>query len=364
MKFKINREKILPDLQKVCSVVEKNQALPILQNLLIKAENKKIILTATDSEVEIVAILDHEIEIEGKVTTSARKLLDICRALQNDADIEFNFNKGKIYIKSNKSRFNLATLPAEDFPATDELEEACEFSLSHVGFRNMLVGTMFSMAQQDVRYYLNGLLLELGKDDIRAVATDGHRLAMKEIKAEVKGEKKIIIPRKGVIELVRLLDSDDGDVHVKVGSNNIHILINNIQITSRLIDGSFPDYEKVLPEPSENIAKIDRELMKQALRRAAILSNDKYKGVRILLKNNLLTAFAHNLEQEEAEEEITIEYSGDEIEIGFNVNYIIEILSCISTDKFVLSLSDSNSSCLILPDGETSSKYVVMPMKL
>ncbi len=366
MNFNINRNEILPSLQTVCSVINRRQSLPILNNLLIVVEKGKIILTGTDMEVEMVTEINHSSETQGEITVPARKLLDICRALPDESNINLSFNKDRILVKAGKSKFTLATLPATEFPSTEALGSSIKISLPQDEFKALLEDTMFSMAQQDVRYYLNGLLLELEKNSLRAVATDGHRLALKEIKVKtgIEEPQQIIIPRKGVVELVRLLDGDDKNVSIEVSQNHIRVSKEKLQFTSKLIDGKFPDYQKVIPKEGAHPVITNRERLKQGLIRASILSNEKYKGIRLVLQHDQLKAFAHNPEQEEAEEEIEINYEGDEIEIGFNVTYLLDALSIIKTEQVILNISDPNSSCLVLPDNETECKYVVMPMRL
>jgi len=366
MNFNIKRDEFLPLLQVVCSMIDRRQVLPILSNLLVVAEKEKITLTGTDMEVEMVVSIDHQADTPGEITVPARKLFDICKALPDGSKIGLSFNNDKVLIKSGKSKFTLATLPASEYPATEALAKNSEISLPQKEFRALLEDTMFSMAQQDVRYYLNGLLLEFEKNSLRAVATDGHRLALKEIKVQtgIEEAQQIIIPRKGVIELIRLLDGEDENISVEVSQNHIRVSKDRIQFTSKLIDGKFPDYQRVIPKEGEYPVKTNRDILKQGLIRASILSNEKYKGIRLVLQNDLLKAFAHNPEQEEAEEEIEVSYEGEDIEIGFNVTYLLDALSSIKTEQVILNISDPNSSCLILPDDETDCKYVVMPMRL
>jgi DNA polymerase-3 subunit beta len=366
MNFNITRSEILPSLQTVCGVIDRRQALPILSNLLIVAEKDKLVLTGTDMEVEMVTTISHQPETSGEITVPARKLLDICKALPEDSKIGLNFNKDQVLVKSGKSKFTLATLPATEYPSTEALGNSSQIMLPQKEFKALLEDTMFSMAQQDVRYYLNGLLLELDKNSLRAVATDGHRLALKEIKVKtgIEEAQQIIIPRKGVIELIRLLDGEDENINVEVSQNHIRVSKDKVQFTSKLIDGKFPDYQRVIPKEGDHPVKTNRDTLKQGLIRASILSNEKYKGIRLVLQNDMLKAFAHNPEQEEAEEEIEINYKGDDIEIGFNVTYLLDALSSIKTEDVIINISDPNSSCLILPDDDTDCKYVVMPMRL
>ncbi len=366
MKFSISREDLLPGLHDVISVVDRRQSLPILSNIMLEADKDGFKLTATDMEVELVSSSPSNLGVEGQITIPARKLFDICKSLPDSSLLEFDATKDRVQVKSSKSRFALSSLPAREFPLTDIDQFPTNFSVNENEFKSLLEDTMFGMAQQDVRYYLNGLLIELRPDTIRAVATDGHRLAMKEIAVptSVKETTQIIIPRKGVLELVRLLDNNEQPIQVNVSANHIRFHIGSIRFTSKLIDGKFPDYERVIPRGSDNELLADREVLRQSLTRASILSNEKYRGVRIEVMQGSLKAQAQNPEQEEAEEEIPVDYQGDNIEIGFNVSYLLDAITAIKTDKVKILLTDANSSCLILPADDGPCKYVVMPMRL
>lgn len=366
MKFNLDRDELLPSLQVVNSVVERRHTLPALSNLLVSTGSSGITLTGTDMEVELISTINKPSKEAKEFTIPARKLLDICRALPETAVLEFNVEKDQVVIKSGKSRFTLVTLPAKDFPSTETSEPIIEFEIKQEDLKSLIEDTMFAMAQQDVRYYLNGMLLEVSEHTLKAVATDGHRLALKEIQQETDANelKQLIIPRKGVMELAKLLTNTEDKVKVQISKNHIRMRIDSILFTSKLIDGRFPDYERVVPKESSNTMKADRGALKQSLTRASILSNEKYKGVRIILKKDSLKAFAHNPEQEEAEEELEVEYSGDEMEIGFNVTYLLDAINAIKTDKVVMTTTSPDSSCLLLPEDKTNCKYVVMPMRL
>ncbi len=366
MKFSILREDLLPALQTVNGVVERRQTLPILSNLLLNAQQDSILLTASDMEVELTMETNNAVDSIGEVTLPARKLLDICRALPDEANLNLNIAGDRVLLTSGKSRFILSTLPAQEYPLVEINENIADFKISQSKLKTLLDRTAFAMAQQDVRYYLNGLLFELEGDRLRAVATDGHRLALcdTEVKSDQQTLIQIIIPRKGVMELLRLLHEGDDDILVQISKNHIRIKLGLIQFTSKLIDGKFPDYVKVIPAEAENYVIADKELLRQSLTRASILSNEKYKGVRIILEKDKLRALTHNPEQEEAEEEIEVSYSGEELEIGFNVSYLLDALSHIKTEKVQITMIDPSSSCLILPDGPSKTKYVVMPMRL
>jgi len=366
MKFSILREEILPALQIVNGVVERRQTLPILSNLLLVASKDAVTLTATDMEVELVVAINKSLESSGEVTMPARKLLDICRALPEQAKLNVDASGDRVLLKSGKSRFTLSTLPAKEYPLVDSIDTIAEFKISQSNLKTLLDKTAFAMAQQDVRYYLNGLLLELDKGRLRAVATDGHRLALSDTEIDYQPEEtlQIIVPRKGVTELSRILEDNDEQISVAISSNHIKIDLGELCLTSKLIDGKFPDYNRVIPAESNAPIIADKELLRQSLTRASILSNEKYRGVRIILEQNKLRALAHNPEQEEAEEEIEVDYSGSEMEIGFNVSYLLDALGIIKTDQVKLTISDPNSSCLILSVDNSENKLVVMPMRL
>lgn len=366
MKFSIRREAILKPLQLVGSVVERRQTLPILANVLISAQGTRLSLTGTDLEVELVACTQADSAEAGEVTLPARKFLDICRALPEQAILEVSVDAERATIRSGRSRFSLATLPATEFPNIDAVQPLQELAVPQKALRQLLDKTHFAMAQQDVRYYLNGLLLEIGEGRARAVATDGHRLAMCDIEAEAAiGEvRQVIVPRKGVLELTRLLDDSESEAVIKVGSNHLRVELAEQVFTSKLIDGRFPDYQRVVPRGGDKIVIADREPARQALSRASILSNEKYRGVRVRLSEGLMEVQANNPELEEAEEQIEVDYRGAALEIGFNVNYVLDALAAIDGERVQLELSDSNSSCLIHAEGDGRCKYVVMPMRL
>ena len=367
MNFKIPQALLLKSLQAVIGVVERKQNMPMLNNILLSLTDEALSITATDLEVELVAKTKTETEATGEVTVPGRKLYDICRALPNDADIHINqTGEEKVNIKAGRSRFALATLKAADFPVVDEIAAQQTIKLPRKDLKRLLQKTHFAMAQQDVRYYLNGLCLETSGHTFRAVATDGHRLALSEValKEATDRNEQVILPRKGVMELERLLN-DEGDlVELSLGSNHARAQIDGIRFTSKLIDGRFPEYDRVLPKDCRHVITADRGLLRQALQRAAILSNEKYRGVRLDLDENKITIEANNPEQEEAEEALEVQYSGEKMEIGFNVNYLLDALSAVEEDQVELGLSDANSSCLIRAPGAKTTRYVVMPMRL
>jgi DNA polymerase-3 subunit beta len=338
--------------------------MPILSNVLLVAKDNSLAITATDLEVELVADAEVSVEAGGEITVSGRKLLDICRALPEGSDIDISVSGEKAVVRSGRSKFSLATLPAAEFPTVEDIKGGQTIAVEQEVLGRLIEKTHFSMAQQDVRYYLNGMLLETGGKHLRAVATDGHRLALSE--AELGGsldEQQVIVPRKGVLELQRLM-TGEGSLNIELGPNHVRIQLDGIRFTSKLIDGRFPEYDRVIPKESSNQLTAERAAFKSALQRTAILSNEKYRGIRLIIRDSGVVMQAHNPEQEEAEEELEVEYSGEDIEIGFNVNYLLDALSAVDGDEVTLSVLDGNSSCLIRQPGEDDCKFVVMPMRL
>ena len=366
MQLSITREDLLKPLQQIIGAVERRQTMPALSNLLLRSNDQNLSITATDLEVELIATIEIELEEGGDTTIPARKLLDICRSLPDQSKLEISSSNEKVKVSSGRSRFSLATLPAEDFPTIDDLELDQSVVISEVELKNLIEKSAFAMAQQDVRYYLNGLLLEVDADQIKTVATDGHRLAIsqKQHKSDIEDTRQIIVPRKGVQELQRLLYQNDNPVTLSLGKNHIRVNLPNLQFTSKLIDGRFPEYQRVLPEEEGNRAKMDKSMLKQALTRASILSNEKYKGIRLIFNDNKLVIQAHNPEHEEAEDELEISYQGEKLEVGFNVNYLLDVLNALETDDVEIIIKDANSSALIVSTGNQESRYVVMPMRL
>jgi DNA polymerase-3 subunit beta len=365
MKFSAARDALLKPLQAVIGVVERRQTMPILSNVLLVAKEDGLSVTATDLEVELVADADVQVEAGGEITVSGRKLLDICRALPDGATVAVSVSGEKLHVRSGRSKFALATLPATEFPSVEDLKASQTISVPQAVLGRLIEKTHFSMAQQDVRYYLNGMLLETGGKHLRTVATDGHRLALCQAELDDRelDEQQVIVPRKGVLELQRLL-SGEGSVDIVLGANHVRIQLEGIRFTSKLIDGRFPEYERVIPKDSSNELSADRDVLRGALQRTAILSNEKYRGIRLIIRDNGVVLQAHNPEQEEAEEELEVAYSGDDIEIGFNVNYLLDAIGAVDGEEVSLSVVDGNSSCLIRKPGNDDCKFVVMPMRL
>jgi len=368
MKFSIARDTFLNSLQLVTGVVEKRQTLPILSNALFVLEEGELSITGTDLEVEIVSKTKPEVVEEGgTITIPARKLFDIVRSLSGDAMIQIETtSEDKAVLKSGRSRFTLSTLPASDFPNVDEGSQNTRFDLQQVDLKSLIEKVGFSMAHQDVRYYLNGMLFEVTQEYLRLVATDGHRLAMTTYRAEQLTEETIqaILPRKGVLELARLLSESEKVVSLSLGSNHMCVSSDTYRFTSKLVDGKFPDYDRVLPRNADKAIFVERDVLKQSFSRAAILSNEKYRGVRMQVENNLVSITANNPEQEQAEEEVVVAYEDEPLEIGFNVSYMIEALNTLKEPEVKISLADPNSSALMQGKEDSSTLYVIMPMRL
>lgn len=368
MKFEINRENLVFALQKIIGVIERRQTLPVLSNVLIQLSGKTMTLTGTDLEVQLIVKTELLSESEGEITIPARKLLDICKLLPEQSQIVFDQIENKIKLSAGRSRFTLSTLPATDFPAFDKTESENEFSIASNKLKKTIDKTGFCMAQQDVRYYLNGLMLESDGAILRGVASDGHRLALHEepLSDHQNIFNQIILPRKGVIELFRLLDDSDNPVKIQISSNSIRLILDseNLAFSAKLIDGRFPDYKRVFPDSVSNFVILDKEEIKLALSRVAILSNEKYKGIRFEIAGNNLKLEANNPEQEEADESIEIQYDGNDLVIGFNGSYLLDAISNVDTENVRFSFTDTNSSCLVEAVDESSTKFVIMPMRI
>ncbi len=367
MKFTISRDALLRPLNLVAGVVERRQTLPILANVLMVLDGDRLALTGTDLEVELVGRVQLATAGEsGELTVPARKLVDICKSLPEGSDIEFTAQDSKVTVKSGRSRFTLATLPAREFPNVEDSMGTHQFTIKQGQLKRLIDRTGFAMAQQDVRYYLNGMLWEIKGKQLRVVATDGHRLALCTLPGTIDAsdDTQVILPRKGVLELARLLLEDDADIAIVMGSNHIRATTDDFTFTSKLVDGKFPDYQRVLPRSPDKIVLGSRLELRQAFTRAAILSNEKYRGVRLKLTKDSLDIVANNPEQEEAEESVPVDYQGDSLEVGFNVSYLLDVLGVLSGERVQLSLSDPNSSALLEESEAGDSLYVVMPMRL
>ena len=365
MQFIVARENLLKPLQQVCGVLGSRPNIPVLNNLLLHIEGDLLTLTGTDLEVELSTQAPLLSNGQGKFTIPAKKFLDICRSLPDDAEITVSFEEDRAIVRSGRSKFNLATLPAEEYPNLTDWQSEVDFSIQQTTLRRLIEATQFSMANQDARYFLNGMKFETEGNLLRTVATDGHRLAVCTIALEQELQAhSVILPRKGVLELSRLLEASDQPARLQIGTNNLRIQLDNIVFTSKLIDGRFPDYRRVLPRNADRILEANWENLKQAFVRAAILSNERFRSVRLQLNQNQMIITATNPEQEEAEEIVDVSYSGEEMEVGFNVSYILDVLNALKCSRVRMRLTDSSSSCLIEDCEDNSAEYVIMPMRL
>ena len=367
MKFSINRESLLKPLLLVSGAVERKSTLPILGNILLDVDGESLTLTATDLELEMVAYAQIENHAEsGKVTIPARKLLDICKSLPDDSELTFESTGDTIKISTGRSKYSLSTLPASDFPNIEEWKGDVEFQIFKSDLLRLIESTHFSMANQDVRYYLNGMSIETEGNEIRSVATDGHRLAICKIVNEDLNlpARQVIVPRKGILEIIRLLDPIEEQLQIFLGSNHVRIIDNEYSFTSKLVDGRFPDYRRVLPRNGDKVLETNKDELKQVLSRASILSNEKFKGVRLNFADSELKITANNPEQEQAEEVIEVNFPYVDVEIGFNVNYVLDVLNAVRDDNVKFTLADANSSVVIEGSNSSEALYVVMPMRL
>ena len=371
MRFAIQRETLLKLLRIVSGVVERrHQQNPILSNVLLRATQDNLAIIATDQEVELIAEESlSSIQEPGAITVPFRKLSELCKALPETAELSFEIQADRALIKSGRSRFTLATLPAEQFPDVQKLNSdqcVCSLTVPKKQFRSLVARTAFAMADQDVRYFLNGMLLEVKQDKLFSVAADGHRLAMNYLELAEHGlpNMRVIVPRKGILEIMRMVDEDDGDLHIKIAPNHIQAQSGGVSITSKLLDGKFPDYERVIPRDGNKVVIGSREKLKEAFHRASALFSEKFRGVRLRMSNSRLMVLASNPEQDEVEEDLEVEYQGQDIEVGFNVRYLIDFLSVVQSDLVRFTFSDSNKSTLIEEIGDgAKGAYVLMPIR-
>lgn len=366
--FKINRETLLKPLQAVSGIIERRHTLPILSNVLLSRTEEKIEFVATDIEIEISSATAAAGQGEAKTTTvGARKLLDILRALPEGSDVSVALQDKRLQIKAGKSRFNLQTLAPEDFPRLAPADgQSVDFSVPQALLKDLIGLVQYAMAQQDIRYYLNGLLMVVEDGHLYLVATDGHRLAFARRDLEVKNlpKQEVILPRKTILELSKLLADNDSPVAIQLSASQARFAFGDVVLVSKLIDGKFPDYGRVIPQKQPKQLKLNRVLLLQCLQRAAILTSDKFRGVRWVLSDGTLKIICSNTEQEEAQEEIDVDYKGDSLDIGFNVSYLLDVLNNLDVDEVSCGLGDANSSALITLPGKEDFKYVVMPMRI
>jgi DNA polymerase-3 subunit beta len=369
MRFAIQRSTLLKLLRIVAGAVERRHNIPILSNILLRADNGTLSVIATDQEVELIGIEPlATIEEPGAITVPFRKLSEISKALPEAAELLFEVQGDRALIKSGRSRFTLATLPAEQFPDVQQVipqQNANTFAISKKQFRWLVARTAFAMAEQDVRYFLNGMLLEIKNNRLYSVAADGHRLAMNYIELQESGlvPMRVIVPRKGILEIMRMVDEDDGDLQITIVASHIQVQSRGVTITSKLLDGKFPDYERVIPRDGNKVIVGNRELLKDAFHRASALFSEKFRGVRLRLSEARLKVLASNPEQDEVEEDLEVEYQGQEIEVGFNVRYLIDFLGVVQSDLVRFTFSDSNKSALLEEVGGGGGAYVLMPIR-
>lgn len=365
--IKAKRDELLNPLSAVSGIIERRHTLPILSNVLMERNGANVSFLATDIEMQITAKGAVGGGEESRaVTVGARKLVDILRALPADAEVSLQLQDKKLQVKAGRSRFTLQTLPAEDFPRLSRPGgDIARFTLPQRALRKQLALVQYAMAQQDIRYYLNGLLLVVAGRELKLVATDGHRLAYAAMKLEAElPAQEVIVPRKTVIELGKLLADSDDPVRIEISGTQAAFSFGDIELVSKLVDGKFPDYTRVIPAEHKNHLQVDRESLRQSLLRAAILSNEKFRGVRWVLTRDTLKIVSSNTEQEEAVEELEVKYGGDGIDIGFNVTYLLDVLNNVSAGEVTASFGDAASSALIEFAGEADFKYVVMPMRI
>ncbi|NMG32028.1 DNA polymerase III subunit beta [Aromatoleum evansii] len=361
------RDALLAPLQSVAGIVEKRHTLPILSNVLIEKHGDQLTLLATDIEIQIRTTTGGHIGGEdANITVAAKKLQDILRALPNEGEVVLTLDDKRLTVKAGRSRFALQTLPAADYPRMNLPDgDATRFSISQKSFKRQLAQVAYSMAQQDIRYYLNGLLLIADGKELRMVATDGHRLAFASspLEAEVP-RTEVILPRKTVMELARQLADSEDPLEIVLAGNQVVFRFGPIELVSKLIDGKFPDYERVIPQNHQKLITFERVPLLATLSRVAILTNDKFRGVRLVLGDGTLKIASTNAEQEEAQEELEVDYHGDPLDIGFNVTYLLDVLTNIHDDQVEWRFNDGNSSALVTLPGNDRFKYVVMPMRI
>jgi DNA polymerase-3 subunit beta len=366
MKLNINKEDLLEPLQKVFGVIERRQTLPILSNVYFSLNGGKLKLTGTDLEVQVSSESSIVSEEGFKVTIPARKLLDICRSLPDEAKLKLTFDQNTLVINSGKSLFTLRTLSADEYPLFDESNYINDINIDKSVLSKAFSKTIFCMAQQDVRYYLNGLMMEVVDGELQTVASDGHRLALanNSLADSTQSISQVIVPRKAAQELLRLIEKHDGAIQIKIAKNSIKFTLDDVQLNAKLIDGRFPDFKNIVPDESKHSFTINKQSFKSALSRVSILSNEKYKGIRLDLSNELMTINAKNPEQDEAVEEVVVDYDSDEMSMGFNSSYLMDALNAIDSDVVLVSFTDTNSSCLLENPSDKSSRFVIMPMRI
>jgi DNA polymerase-3 subunit beta len=366
MKFRILREELLLPLQQVIGVIERRQASPILANVLIDVDAGRAEFTGTDLEVQLVARTEIGGTETGRFTVPARKLMDICKLLPEGSGLAFDVKPGRVSLQCCKSRFVLGELPAHDYPNFELGDPEVAFSCDAKLLRRAIEKTAFAMAQQDVRRYLNGMLLQVRQGQIRTVASDGHRLALFEESVEgiPDADRQIILPRKGVLELGRLLAHVDEPVSVQLSARNVRFVLGAFSFAAKLVEGCYPDYERVIPKMATRVVVVDRCDMRSALTRVAVLSNENFKGVSLEVGEGFIRLRAQNAAHEEAEDELPAEVSGEPFSVGFNASYLLDAINAVDSDSVRMSFTDANSSCLIEDLSDARYRFIVMPMRL
>ncbi|WP_411726265.1 DNA polymerase III subunit beta [Methyloglobulus sp.] len=366
MKFIINRETLLTPLQQIVGVIEKRQTMPVLANVLMVVSDDFLTLTGTDLEIQIVAKVNVTESSPGSITIPARKLLDLCRLLPSQSNIQLEQQNDKVKVLSNRSRFSLSCLPAEHYPEFAESDMDKQFTINAGKFKKALEKTIFCMANQDVRYYLNGLLLNISNNKMKLVASDGHRLSVFEDRLEEPTgyEARIILPRKGVLELYRLLDNLDTEITVMFSNNNVKITIDHLVFSAKLVDAKYPDFGKVFQQAFYEPISLPKQELKESLTRVAVLSNEKFKGVTFDIAPGSMKISTHNPEHDEAEEDLNIDYQGELLSIAFNAQYLLDAVSNLDSDTAVLTVASNVSSCFIDEPSQCEYKFIVMPIRL
>ena len=366
--LKATQDKLLSVLQSVSGIVERRHTLPVLANVLIRKTGKALQLTTSDLEIQIRTTAEMDGD-SGDFTTTvgARKLIDILRTMPSDQTVSLESSQSKLILKGGKSKFTLQTLPAEDFPLVQEAASfGPVFSVPQKTLKQLLSQVSFAMAVHDIRYYLNGILFVAEGKQLSLVSTDGHRLAFASatLDTDVPNKQEVILPRKTVLEMQRLLSDADGAIDMQFANNQAKFSFGGMEFVTKLVEGKFPDYNRVIPKGHRNNLTLGRQALLSCLQRTAILTSEKFKGVRLTLEPGALRVVCNNTEQEEATDEIEIDYDGDTVEIGFNISYLIDALTNMEQEMVKIEVTDSNSSALITIPEDNNFKYVVMPMRI
>ena len=371
MKFKIFRSNFFKTLSHLQGIVDKKNSLPILSNILIEAKDNSLTLTSTDMDISIIEKIDCNVFEDGSTTINSQILYDIVRKINDNSEIEIISNDGKLLtLRADGSRFSLACLPKEDYPIIDQENSGNTIKINSKIIFKLIDKTKFAISNEETRYFLNGLYFNITKDQsnsiLTLVGTDGHRLAKfsHNIEDNIDQVSGVIIPKKTIYELCKLLSEIDEDVYISISSNKIVFTIENIIFISKLIDGSFPDYKRVIPNDNSNILKINREILLSAVDRVSTIANEKSPVIKFKLLQNILNLNTINNESSTASEDLKINYNGDEIEIGFNSKYIMDILNNLEDEEIAINLKDNTSPVIALENSNSNLVYVLMPMRV